>query len=72
MGAITKSHSVHISSSQASQAGLPIAGAGTSTNAAWAATPSAATPAPGAQPPPASASTTRGHTPAAPAAPGAR
>ena len=72
--AITES--VHIcsssSSSQASRAGRLIAGVETSTSAVWAATPSAATPAPGARPPPASASTTRALTPAAPAVPGAR
>ena len=53
------------------QVGQPTAGAGTSTSAAWAATPSAATPAPGARPPPAFASTLRAHTSASLATQGA-
>ena len=59
-------------SAQASPVGRRTVGVGTEMSAVWEVTLSALTPAQGPQPPPASVSTTRGHTHAGHAAPGAR
>ena len=59
-------------SAQASPVGRRTAGVGTGMSAAWGVTRSALTPAPGHRPPPASVSTTRGHTHAGHAALGDR